>query len=145
MRCQKGQRSSDKMFDFHPSFQTVTLDPRAGPAVTHPSIRQYFNPLPRPREILRGVEEGFLRTRQPVTPEEWRGCGLREGEEPLTVHTLYTYILCVWGIINHIRQEQGRSPAVKLVDHDSASRGFTENDETLSSPELPAGRILSGR
>lgn len=103
MRCQRGQRSWDKMFDFHPSFQTVTLDPRAGPAVTHPSANT-STPHCGPARDWDALKRDFLRTRQPVTPAEWRGSGLRgrRTADSVYIHT-YRYILCacVCGIINH--------------------------------------------
>lgn len=50
-----------------------------------------------------------------------------------------------------IKKRQTKAASLKLLPdresggHDSACRRFTENDATDSSPELPAGGILSGR
>lgn len=88
----------------HPSKPSPSIREQGRPSPTPPPAIT-STPALRPRELLRRVDKGFLKTRQPVTAEEWRGCGSRE---PPTVHT-YTQIVRVG--LSTVRHEQGRWPA----------------------------------
>ena len=123
--------SADKMFDFHPSSQTIPSIP-AG-TVSNLHFGSNWDTDASPAEATCYWEPGRLR-------EE------KTGENHYSTTTKG---------LKKKKKKKKSDPSREAdpsrncylahgQDHDSARRRFTENDETDSTPELPAGRILSG-
>lgn len=133
--------TTDKMFDFHPS---------SHPSQDRSNLRVHKTPTSaRVDRWIPVASEGFsfffphatccLRKRRRLRPQAaWR-------RKRLSNYIKKSFVE-LKGDARKISVEFLPTDLTESVrSHDSACRRFTEDDETGSSPELPAGRLLSGR